>query len=170
MTEATQLSDLLLPELESELAKTRRILAALPDGQLDFKPHEKSMSLGKLAGHIAELPAFTSVILTIPSLDMAAPGNPRKPVVMENPEQLVAHFDLAAEKAVAALKNTSNEAFAETWSLSRGPITIYSGSRYGAYRAFGVNHIIHHRAQLGTYIRLLNCTLPGTYGPSADGM
>jgi len=164
------LSELLLPELESELAKTRRILAALPDGQLEFKPHEKSMALAKLAGHIAELPAFTSIILTVPSLDVAAPNSPRKPVVMETAAQLVAQFDLAAEKAVAALKNTSDAAFEETWSLSRGPMAIYSGTRYGAYRAFGVNHIIHHRAQLGSYIRLLNHPLPGTYGPSADGM
>jgi len=164
------LSELLLPELESELAKTRRILAALPDGQLEFKPHEKSMALAKLAGHIAELPAFTSIILTVPSLDVAAPNSPRKPVVMETAGQLVAQFDLAAEKAVAALKNTSDAAFEETWSLSRGPMAIYSGTRYGAYRAFGVNHIIHHRAQLGSYIRLLNHPLPGTYGPSADGM
>jgi uncharacterized damage-inducible protein DinB len=170
MSETPSLSELLLPELEAELAKTRRILAALPDGQLEFKPHEKSMTLAKLAGHTAELPALTSIILTIPSLDMAAPGNPRKRLVMENPAQLAAEFDLAAEKAVAALKNTSDAAFQEPWSLSLGPRSIYSGTRYGAYRTFGVNHIIHHRAQLGTYIRLLNCTLPGTYGPSADGM
>jgi uncharacterized damage-inducible protein DinB len=170
MSTTVHLNELLLPELELELAKTRRILAALPEGEENYKPHEKSMTLAKLAGHIAELPAFTSVILTTPGLDMAAPGNPRKPVVMESREQLLAQFDAAAEKAVVALKGTSDESFGEQWKLSRGEFEIYCGPRYGAYRAFAVNHIIHHRAQLGTYIRLLNHTLPGTYGPSADGM
>jgi uncharacterized damage-inducible protein DinB len=170
MSNMPQLSELLLPELEFELGRARRILQALPDGHLDFKPHDKSMTLAKLAGHTAELPGFVSIILTIPSLDTAVPGNPRKPVIMETVAQLVEVFDANAERAVAALKATSNDTFVETWSLSRGPMAIYSGNRYGAYRAFGINHIIHHRAQLGTYIRLLNCTLPGTYGPSADGM
>jgi uncharacterized damage-inducible protein DinB len=170
MSEPTELRELLQPELEFELGRTRRILAAVPDHDIAFKPHEKSMSLAKLAGHITELPGFAAIILTIPSLDMAAPGNPRKPVVMESTAQLLTHFDENAEKALAALKATTDAAFHATWSLSRGPMTIYSGNRYGAYRSFGINHMIHHRAQLGTYIRLLNCTLPGTYGPSADGM
>ncbi len=164
------LNELLAPELEAELAKTRRLLDALPDSDQDFKPHEKSMSLAKLAGHTAELPGFISLILTSPSIDLASPDNPRKPFVMESKEQLLRHFDTVAAKAVSTLQHTSDDKFMEDWQLSVGERGIFSGKRYGAYRTFGVNHIIHHRAQLGTYIRLLNHTLPGTYGPSADGM
>jgi uncharacterized damage-inducible protein DinB len=101
---------------------------------------------------------------------MAAPNNPRKPVVAETKQDLLAQYDANVDKAITALKQTSDEAFNEEWKLGRGEYSIYSGKRYGAYRAFGVNHLIHHRAQLGTYIRLLDHTLPGTYGPSADGM
>lgn len=167
---ATSLNELLVSELEAELAKTRRILAALPDAQLEYRPHEKSMPLAKLAGHIAELPGFASIILTIPSLDMAAPGNPRKPFLMESKDHLLDQFDQGAKRAVDALKSTSDTSFAEEWKLSRGEFQIFCGSRYNAYRSFGLNHIIHHRAQLGTYIRLLDHPLPGTYGPSADGV
>ena len=166
----SSLSELLLPELELELAKTRRILDAVPEGNTEYKPHEKSMPLAKLAGHLTELPGFVTVILSIPGLDMAAPGNPRKPVLMESKEQLLEQFDANAAKALAALRRTTDQSFDQEWKLSRGDIQIFCGSRYSAYRAFGVNHIIHHRAQLGTYIRLLNHPLPGTYGPSADGM
>jgi uncharacterized damage-inducible protein DinB len=170
MTEATHFSNLLLPELEAEFKRTRRILSAVPDGHGDFKPHEKSMSLAKLAGHVAELPGFIQIILTHPDLDMALPGNPRKPVVLETTAQVVAEFDQRAGAAIATLKETSNQTFEQPWSLSRGELKIFSGPRYEAYRALGVNHIIHHRAQLGCYIRELNQPLPGTYGPSADGM
>ncbi|MDP9038539.1 MAG: DinB family protein [Acidobacteriota bacterium] len=167
---STPLRELLAPELEFELDRTRRILNAIPDSDYDFKPHEKSMSLGKLASHTAELPGFTHHMLSGPSIDFASPETPRKPFAMESKEHLLRHFDVTSAQALETLKHTSDEKLGEVWSLSRGELTIFSGTRYGAYRAFGVNHIIHHRAQLGTYIRLLNRTLPGTYGPSADGM
>lgn len=164
------LSELLLPELETELAKTRRILEAVPDENNEYKPHEKSMSLSRLAGHIAEIPGFISVILTAPGMDLAASDTPRKPVVMESKQHLLGIFDTVKEKATSALRQTTDDAFHQDWILRRGEAQIYCGKRYGAYRSFGLNHIIHHRAQLGTYIRLLNHPLPGTYGPSADGM
>jgi uncharacterized damage-inducible protein DinB len=170
MTETTTLRHLLLPELEAELKKTRRMLDALPEFAVDFKPHEKSRSLPKLAGHVAELPSFISIILTSPDLDMASASNPRKPITMETRAQLLAQFDENADQAVTALKETSDETFEQSWSLSRGEMKIFSGPRYEAYRAMGVNHMIHHRAQLGCYLRELNLPLPGTYGPSADGM
>jgi uncharacterized damage-inducible protein DinB len=167
---AVALSTLLLPELEAELKRTRRILDALPEDQPEFKPHEKSKALAKLAGHTAEIPALGWLILTTPGIDMAAPGNPRKTVVMESKEQLLAEFDFNATRLLDTLKQASEESFHEPWSLARGEFKIFSGLRYDAYRTFCLNHMIHHRAQLGCYIRDLNLTLPGTYGPSADGM
>jgi hypothetical protein len=131
MTEATHFSNLLLPELEAEFKRTRRILSAVPDGHGDFKPHEKSMSLAKLAGHVAELPGFIQIILTHPDLDMALPGNPRKPVVLETTAQVVAEFDQRAGAAIATLKETSNQTFEQPWSLSRGELKIFSVPRAG---------------------------------------
>lgn len=168
--ESNHLRDLLLPELESELKKTRRMLDALPDTDHAYQPHTKSKTLAALAGHVAELPSFISIILSSPDLDMAAPGSTRKPVVMETKQQLLAEFDQNADRAVTTLKDTSDETFNQNWTLARGDIKIFSGSRYEAYRNFGANHLIHHRAQLGCYIRALDLPLPGTYGPSADGM
>ena len=167
---AATLSPLLLTELEAELKKTRRILDALPDGEAEFQPHEKSRPLAKLSGHVAELPSFITIILTRHALDMMAPGNPRKPIVVESKAEMLARFDENAASAIAALTNISDENLLEDWALSRGELKLFSGKRYDAYRSFGLNHLIHHRAQLGCYIRDLNLPLPGTYGPSADGM
>lgn len=168
MIESFHLRDLLLPELESELAKTRRMLEAVPDGQNEFKPHEKSMLLSRLVGHTAELAGFASAILSGSGIDMGTPSDPRKILRMETKQQILAEFNEAADKAVTALKATTDESFNETWKLSRKGATIFSGSRYTAYRNMVVNHMIHHRAQLGVYLRLLNLPVPATFGPTAD--
>ena len=167
MSESNHISQLLLPELESELAITRRILAAVPDGQSDYKCHDKSMKLAGLAGHTAELPMFSALILTAPPMDLAVHSDTPKHK-FESTAQNLAAFDAMAEKALAAMKGISDATFAEPWSLVYGDYKIFSGDRYNAYRDFGINHLIHHRAQLGVYLRLLDVPLPKTYGPSAD--
>jgi len=167
MPETFYTSQLLLPELEAELAITRRILTAVPDGHNDFKPHDKSMKFGRLAGHTAEMPLFTTFTLTQPSMDLAVPGT-IKPHVLETSAQNLAAFDAMAADAIATLKTISDETFREPWSIVYGDYKIFSGDRYGAYREMGLNHLIHHRAQLGVYLRLLGVPVPKTYGPSAD--
>ncbi|SNS92431.1 DinB family protein [Granulicella rosea] len=162
------LSALLLPELESELAKTRKVLANVPDGKNDYKPHEKSMLLNRLAGHTAELVGFTSLILTTPGIDMGTPQDPRKIIRMTTKDELLAEYDEMAAKAVAALKATTDEAFAEHWFLSKQGTPVFNGTRYTAYRQMNQNHMIHHRAQLGVYLRLLDIPVPATFGPTAD--
>ena len=169
MTETTTLRTLLQPELEQELATTRRILAVVPDGHGAFKCHEKSMSLAKLAGHVAEMPAFTALLLTSPDLDLGATGGP-PPFVHVTNAQTLAAFDEFADTCLTAFKNTSDQTFEQKWNLVYGDYKIFSGTRYNAYRSFGINHLIHHRAQLGVYLRLLGIPLPKTYGPSADEM
>ena len=163
----TALADILLPELEFELATTRRILAAVPDGQNDYRPHDKSMKLSRLAGHTAEMPMFAVLTLTHPPVDLAVPGAVESHQ-FETSAQNFAAFDKMAEQAVTTLRATSDDTFDEPWSLVYGDYKIFSGNRYGAYRSFAMNHLIHHRAQLGGYLRLLNIPLPKTYGPSAD--
>ena len=167
MSETNHISQLLLAELESELAITRRILAAVPNGHNAFKPHDKSMSLATLAGHTAELPSFTMVTLAAPDFDLGAP-NAYKPNVFETNSQNLDVFNDLATKAIATLKSTSDAAFNQEWKLTYDEHVIFSGSRYSAYRSMMMNHLVHHRAQLGVYLRLLGIPVPKTYGPSAD--
>lgn len=159
-------ADLLLPELTQELAKLRHTLERMPADKPDYKPHAKSMALGKLTTHSAQMPLFVSVILTSPSLNMAVTKMPT--LAFESTEQLLAAFDKSSADAQAALKATTDQAFEDAWSLSAGEHQIFSGTRYHAYRTFGMNHLIHHRAQLGTYLRQLDLPVPSIYGPSAD--
>ena len=170
MTETYLLSVRLLSELEQEFAKTRRVLEAVPDGHNDFKPHEKSMLLNRLAGHTAEFAGFAALILTLPGIDMQTPSDPRKILRMETRDKLVAEFDELAAGAIAALKTTTDAAFDETWTLSRKGQPVFIGTRYMAYRNNVLNHMIHHRGQLTVYLRLLDVPVPGTFGPSADGI
>jgi uncharacterized damage-inducible protein DinB len=174
MPETYLLSARLLPELQQELAKTRRVLEAVPDGHADFKPHERSMLLGRLAGHTAEFAGFAQLILTLPGIDMQTPADARRILRLEPPTEttakLLAVFDELAATALAALTNTSDAAFNETWTLSRKGQPVFTGTRYMAYRNNVLNHMIHHRGQLTVYLRLLDQPVPGTFGPSADGM
>lgn len=160
------ISDLLLVEFDEEMNKTRETLKRVPM-KADFKPHVKSMPLGKLAPHVAELAGFGLTILTTPELDFSA-GGPRQRPGFESPEQLAKALDEGAAKVREALKNTSDEAWRQPWKLSFQGKTIFSGSRFLAYRQMFMNHLVHHRAQLGVYLRLNDKPLPATYGPSAD--
>jgi uncharacterized damage-inducible protein DinB len=162
------LAERLLPELEQQLANTRKVLAAVPDGQNDFKPHAKSMPLNRLAGHTAELAGFAYFFLTTPGINMGTPEDPRKILRMTTRDELLAEFDILAARTLEALKATSDAAFDDPFTLSRQGAVVISTSRYNAYRSIFLDHMIHHRAQLGVYLRLLNLPVPGTFGPSAD--
>ncbi|HET6180665.1 MAG TPA: DinB family protein [Candidatus Sulfotelmatobacter sp.] len=159
------IADLLLLEFDEEAKKTRALLQRVPNNP-DFKPHTKSMPLGRLAPHVAELAGFGHTVLTTPELDFSTNTQTRVP--FESPEQLVKAFDAGAEKVRTALKQTSDAAWTENWKLSFQGKPIFSGSRFLAYRQMFLNHLVHHRAQLGVYLRLNDTPLPATYGPSAD--
>jgi uncharacterized damage-inducible protein DinB len=159
------ISDLLLLEFEEEAKKTRTMLERVPNNP-DFTPHPKSMPLGKLAPHVAELAGFGVVVLTTPELDFSKSTQKRVP--FESAEQLVKVFDEGAAKVSATLKSLSDDAWTQSWKLSFQGKPIFSGSRFLAYRQMFLNHLVHHRAQLGVYLRLNDKPLPATYGPSAD--
>lgn len=161
-----EIREMFLPEFDQEMKKTRAILERVPEGKPDFKPHEKSMALGKLAGHTAQLPEFAVRIVELPELDFAK--SDMKPLVMESREQLLTAFDAIIEKARAAIAKASDEEWQKNWKLSFQGHTIADAPRFLIYREMFLNHIIHHRAQLGVYLRLNDVPLPGTYGPSAD--
>ena len=160
------ISDLLVTEFDEEAKKTRALLERVPI-KADYKPHTKSMPLGKLAPHVAELPGFGVTILTTPEFDFGT-GPARVRPTFESAAGLVKDFDERAAKLRDVLKNTSETAWQEPWKLSFNGKPIFSGSRFLAYRQMFLNHLVHHRAQLGVYLRLNDTPLPGTYGPSAD--
>ncbi|HEY1678758.1 MAG TPA: hypothetical protein VGG04_13675 [Candidatus Sulfotelmatobacter sp.] len=160
------IGDLLVTEFDEEAKKTRAMLERVPM-KADFVPHPKSMPLGKLAPHVAELPGFGHTILTTPEFDFGT-GPQRTRPGFESPEQLVKAFEENASKLRSALKNTSDEAWNESWKLTFQGKPLFSGSRFLAYRQMFLNHLVHHRAQLGVYLRLNDTPLPATYGPSAD--
>jgi len=150
---------LLLTEFEEEAKKTRAMLERVPM-VADFKPPAKSMPLSKLAPHVAELPGFGHTILATPELDFSA-GPPRVRPAFESPEQLVKAFDEGAAKIKAALRSTSDAAWNEPWKLSFQGKTIFSGSRFLAYRQMFMNHLVHHRAADGSLSAAERCATPG---------
>jgi len=160
------ISQLLVPEFDHEMKTTRTTLELVPFDKTGFAPHKKSMPLDKLAPHIAKLPGFALVVLTTPELDFsAAPNRPRPPFELSG---LLKVFDENVAKLHAALQNTKDDAWTQPWKLSFQGKLIFSGSRFLAYRTMFLNHLVHHRAQLGVYLRLNEKALPATYGPSAD--
>lgn len=157
--------DLLLQELDYDAPRTRTTLERVPQ-QPEFKPHQKSMALGKLAAHVAQLGGFGVVVVTMPQLDFATAG--MKPLQFESAAQLVREFDAGQKQVREALQKVDDAAWSEPWKLCMGEQVFFSGSRFLAWRAMYANHVAHHRAQLGVYLRLLNLAVPSIYGPSAD--
>ena len=161
-----RISELLLTEFDQEMKKTRTTLERVPSGKAEFTPHRKSMPLGKLAPHVAQLAGFGLTVLTTPGLDFSARSF--TPLPFESSAQLVAAFDEGAVKVRRALAALSDEAWTEPWKLSFQGKTLFEGSRFLAYRQLFMNHVVHHRAQLGVHLRLNDVPVPATYGPSAD--
>jgi uncharacterized damage-inducible protein DinB len=160
------ISELLLPEFDEEMKKTRTTLERIPADKRDFAPHPRSMPLGKLAPHVAQLPAFGLTILTTPQLDFATANF--KPVPFESAAQLVAVLDEGAAKTRSALAGIADDDWNDNWKLMMQGKSIFDGSRFLAYRQMFLNHIVHHRAQLGVYLRMNDKKVPAIYGPSAD--
>ncbi|HEU5231807.1 MAG TPA: DinB family protein [Terriglobales bacterium] len=163
---AVGINDLLLQELDEEVKKTRRTLERVPADKKEFAPHAKSTPLGSLAPHVAQLGEFGVTVLTTPGLDFGAGS--WVPVQFESGKQLAQIFDEGADKVRRALRSVPDQAWTESWQLSFQGQPIFQGSRFLAYRAMFLNHLIHHRAQLGVYLRLTGNAVPATYGPSAD--
>ena len=164
-----KLSEMFLPEFDQEMANTRKTLERIPEDKLNWKPHEKSMTLGRLAGHLAELTGWTSATLKQDNFDFQPPGAPpMQPFVAKSRKELLDAFDKNAKEARAAISDSSDQHLMSNWSLMRGGQTLMTMPRTAVLRSFVMNHIIHHRAQLGVYLRLNNVPVPSIYGPSAD--
>lgn len=161
--------DTILPEFDNEMAITRKTLERVPEGKSDWAPHEKSMKMGRLAGHLAELPGLAVRAIELDSLDFQPPGAPpRVPFVMTSQQGLLEVFDKNVTNARAAIAGASDEHLAKTWSLQAGGKELFKLPRAAVLRMLILNHVIHHRGQLSVYLRLNNVPVPSIYGPSAD--
>jgi uncharacterized damage-inducible protein DinB len=160
------ISEALLPELDHEMACTRKTLKRVPAGKPEFAPHPNSLPLGRLAPHVAELAAFGLSVLTTPRVDFSK--GTYRPLPFESAAQLVRVLDEGAAKVRKALIDTRDEAWQENWKLVFEGKALFDGPRFLAYREMFLNHVVHHRAQLGVYLRLNGIPVPAIYGPSAD--
>lgn len=159
----------LLPEFDNEMANTRKTLERVPEGKSDWKPHEKSMAMGGLATHLSNIPTWAVFTIDQDSLDLAPGGNPMPPVKLaESQAELLSTFDENVAKARAAIAGASDEELFKPWSLLTNGNTILTMPKIAVLRSFVLNHLIHHRAQLGVYLRLNDIPVPSIYGPSAD--
>lgn len=162
------LNEALIAEIKVEAATTRKLLQRVPTEKNDWKPHEKSMSLGRLSAHVAELPNWITATLTTDELDLMK--REYKPFIAPSADELVAFFDQKVEEAIATIQNTPAEEFGKTWTFRRGDHVIFTMPKPAVVRSFALSHMYHHRGQLSVYLRLLDVPIPGMYGPSADEM
>jgi len=156
---------MLLPEFDQEMANTRRALERLPDDRLAYKPHPKSLSLRDLAAHVANLPTWTRITLTTTDLDLNQPWDRNIPA---DRAAILADFDANVADARAVLAKTTDADMNVNWTLRSGDQVWFTYPRAAVFRSFMMSHLIHHRAQLTVYLRLLDVPVPGMYGPSAD--
>jgi len=164
-----KLSDLFLSEFDHEMETARKTLERIPEDKLSWKPHEKSMPLGRLAGHVAELAGWAVPAIEQDFLDFRPPGQaPFQPTIATSRKQVLDILDKNREQSRRAIAGASDEHLMKNWSLLSGGQTIFTMPRFAVLRSFCLNHLIHHRAQLGVYLRLNNIPVPSVYGPSAD--
>jgi uncharacterized damage-inducible protein DinB len=164
-SESISAAELLYADLDPDLASTRRVLERFPEGHADWRPHEKSRTLAELATHVANIPNLGLVILEADGMD--ATMRPRIAPVLTVTE-LLEHFDKSSASLRAAVADTDFEALSQMWSIRAGPKVLIEHPRRVMLRTLVISHIVHHRAQLGVYYRLLGVPVPGVYGPSAD--
>jgi uncharacterized damage-inducible protein DinB len=160
--------EILLLDFESEMESTRKLLEALPEKFSDFKPHPKSMALDRLAGHVAQLPAWVETTVATDGLDLDM--STFVPYTPTTRKEVLDEFDKSVVKARAAIASASDEHLGKTWTFSMQGKPVFSQPRTIVLRSTVLNHLIHHRAQLGVYLRLQEIAIPGMYGPSADDM
>jgi uncharacterized damage-inducible protein DinB len=157
----------LLPEFDHEMSVTRTMLAAVPNARADWQPHAKSMSLGRLAAHLANLPAWAVAALQQDELDLTAPGVAAQPP-FESMAATLERFDALVRTSRTALAGTPDAALLAPWTLKHGGHIVFTMPRGGVFRTWVMSHMIHHRGQLSVYLRLLDVPVPSVYGPTAD--
>ena len=154
-----------LKELNKEAITTRKMLSVVPDDKYDWKPHPKSMNIRQLTGHIAELPSWIKMVLITTELDFA--GSPYVSPAINDTKALLALFEKSLAETQEAIPQAKEESLDDLWTLRNGE-NIYNREPKSDVIRMSLSQIIHHRAQLGVFLRLLDVPIPGSYGPSAD--
>jgi uncharacterized damage-inducible protein DinB len=158
-------SEAYIPEFDNEMANTRKLLDCVPDDKFGWKPHAKSMSLGRLATHIAELVEWGTLVVNQDKLELGTGSQPKDPTTKAGLTELLDKNVAASRQAIAG---ATDDHLAGTWTLLYGGHTIFAMPRMQVLRGVVLSHVIHHRGQLSVYLRLLDVPIPGMYGPSAD--
>jgi uncharacterized damage-inducible protein DinB len=157
-----------LPEFDHEMANARKTLERVPDDKFSWKPHDKSFAMGALAAHLANLPSWASLAINQDSFDLAPAGQPLKQTPLTSQTGVLEAFDKNVAAARASIAGASDEQLFKPWTLLSNGKTILTLPKVAVLRSFVMNHLIHHRAQLGVYLRLNDIPVPSIYGPSAD--
>jgi uncharacterized damage-inducible protein DinB len=160
------LKALALGDLEQELATTRSALERIPDEHLAWKPHEKSFSLGALGAHLANLPMWMTMTLAENGFDLASAPPPRSEPGSK--AEILAAFDAHVADLRERVAGATDAILGEDWTLRNGDDVMWTRPKGGVFRTFGISHLVHHRAQLGVYLRQLDVPVPSAYGPTAD--
>lgn len=163
------ISQLLLPEYDQELRITRTVLERVPDERSQWRPHPKSFPMGHLAQLVARMPSWVTMMMRETEMDLAPPGGSKFPgYSFETTKTLLAELDRNVKEGRAAIAQASDADFEVPWTLKKGGIPIVTQSRYLMLRTSVLNHLVHHRAQLGLYLRLADLRVPEMYGRTAD--
>jgi len=157
-----------LQEFDQEMAVTRRTLEQVPADRLDWKPHEKSTPLGQLAHHLTRLPSWIVSALNDDELDLAELADPSNLEEIPGPRDMLELFDSNVQEARKALRRAKLGSLEDPWTLRSGEEVLFTLPRWSVVRMTVLNHMVHHRAQLGVYLRLLDLSVPKSYGPTAD--
>jgi uncharacterized damage-inducible protein DinB len=165
-TATNNIAKALIAELENEGKVTRKVLERVPADKYDWKPHERSMTFGRLATHVAEMHGWAKSTVEQSEIDFAKFDY--KPFEPKTTEELVQHFEKNYNDAIQALKTASDEIWTEPWSLRNGEQIYFTIPKIAVIRGMVLNHIVHHRGQLSVYLRLNDIPVPAMYGPSAD--
>ena len=161
------IAESLLPEFDREMGLTRRVLERVPPGNFAWKPHEKSMTLGRLAEHLAELPYWLTMSIKESGIDIST-GRPPDYKAPETTAAVLAMFDTNVSEARAAINGRSDGELMAPWTLKNQGKEVFTMPKVAVIRTFAMNHLIHHRGQMMVYLRLQNVAVPSIYGPSAD--
>ena len=161
------LIEALLPEFDREMGQTRKVLDRVPDGQFDWRPHPTSMTLGRLAEHLAEMPQWATITMTQGGIEMTTerPPDYRSPATRA---EVLAMFDANLKGGRANLVNKTDGEFEAPWTLKAGGKDVFTMPKASVMRAFVLNHMVHHRGQMTVYLRMLGVPVPSIYGPSGD--
>jgi uncharacterized damage-inducible protein DinB len=161
--------DTIVPEFDHEMETTRKVLERVPEDKPDWKPHDTSMSISRLAGHIAEMVGFGAITFQGDSFDFAPGGKSlMQPTFMTSRKQLLETFDKNVATTRAAIAKASDEELQKVWSLMNNGKPFFSMPRIAVLRSMILNHVIHHRGQLSVYLRMNKVPVPSIYGPSGD--